>query len=232
MLVCRGEREAWIKAKYIHHKFVSLDRFLRNFQNLDKTIIRNLARMKIYHEQKDAIARSDSKVKHLFRRKHAVKLHKAQKRKSAPGIIRASSDPFPDRANSSPQKESNALKGGTSQKNLTDSELDKHYTSSGEEEELPRRSSCAGDGTYSGDMEREHSRLRSASLSAQIFSQLDDFGDRRGSSSDSVPSEESTVSSVGEPSGEVDEEGELKEDREKAIHVLKCLHPNRVRGQY
>ena len=84
----RGEREAWIKGKYSQHKFVSLEIFLTKCQKLDKGIIKNLARMKVYHEEK-GIERTDSKKSKILRRKLALKGHKskADKRKSAPPSV-------------------------------------------------------------------------------------------------------------------------------------------------
>ena len=95
----------------------------------------------------------------------------------------------------------------------------------GEDDKMPRRGSHPLENTFDSDDLKEHSRNRSASFSDEIFSQLDGFRDRSGSSTDSSPSEESVH---GETNPERDEELEFKQDREKAIHVLKSLHPNRV----
>lgn len=87
----RGERETWIKLKYVQHKFVSLETFLKNCQTLDKGIIRNLARMKVHHEERGtnlAVERTDSKKSKLFKWKLAVKSKsKMDNRKSAPAEI-------------------------------------------------------------------------------------------------------------------------------------------------
>ncbi|CAH3135874.1 unnamed protein product [Pocillopora meandrina] len=64
----RGERETWMMLKYVQQKFVSLETFLKNCQTLDKGIIRDLARMKVHHEERHtplAFVRTDSKKKKL-----------------------------------------------------------------------------------------------------------------------------------------------------------------------
>lgn len=72
----------------MHRKFASLEVFLSNCQRLDKGIIRNLARMKVYHEEKAVRApeRSNSKKNRIFKRKHVLKVNKSKmdNRKSAP----------------------------------------------------------------------------------------------------------------------------------------------------
>lgn len=80
-LYFRGDREAYIKAKYVQHKFVLLDSFLRTCNRLDGSIIKNLARMKVYHDQKNAsnkasntgIERSDSTVNKILKMTHGIK---------------------------------------------------------------------------------------------------------------------------------------------------------------
>ncbi|KAK3733129.1 hypothetical protein QZH41_003229 [Actinostola sp. cb2023] len=65
----RSDRETYIKAKYVQHKYVMLDTFLRTCNRLDGSIIKNLARMKGHHDQKNAHAplqRSDSTVGKLL----------------------------------------------------------------------------------------------------------------------------------------------------------------------
>ena len=65
-----------MKLKYVQHKFVSLETFLKNCQTLDKEIIRNLARMKVHHEERCthlAFERTDSEKGKLFKRKLAMK---------------------------------------------------------------------------------------------------------------------------------------------------------------
>ena len=55
-----------MKLKYVQHKFVSLETFLKNCQTLEKGIIRNLARLKVHHEERGthlAVERTDSKKK-------------------------------------------------------------------------------------------------------------------------------------------------------------------------
>lgn len=60
----RSDRETYIKAKYVQHKYVELDTFLRTCNRLDGSIIKNLARIKVYHDQKHSgkLERSDSTV--------------------------------------------------------------------------------------------------------------------------------------------------------------------------
>ena len=58
-----------MKLKYVQHKFVSLETFLKNCQTLEKGIIRNLARLKVHHEERGthlAVERTDSKKKVNF----------------------------------------------------------------------------------------------------------------------------------------------------------------------
>ena len=65
-----------MKLKYVQNKFVSLETFLKNCQTLDKEIIRNLARMKVHHEERCthlAFERTDSEKGKLFKRKLAMK---------------------------------------------------------------------------------------------------------------------------------------------------------------
>ncbi|XP_048580641.1 arf-GAP with coiled-coil, ANK repeat and PH domain-containing protein 2 isoform X2 [Nematostella vectensis] len=79
----RSDREAWIKSKYIYHRFVSLDSFLRTSDRLNTGIIRNLARMTVYHEQKysqsmnesaqASLERSDSKVSRILQMTYGLK---------------------------------------------------------------------------------------------------------------------------------------------------------------
>ena len=207
MYCFRGEREAWIKGKYSHHKFVSLEIFLTKCQKLDKGIIKNLARMKVYHEEK-GIERTDSKKSKILRRKLALKGHKskADKRKSAPPSLLLSDLTTKDYEN-----------------------LEK-MASSLLEQSNDEVSNCSSD---SHDDERpevvspdDASRPRASSVSGTRSMSIEDGRDR----GDSVGSNLSDDGLVASDNGEVeaDEEKSLKEDKMKAIAVLKRIHPSRV----
>ena len=207
MYCFRGEREAWIKGKYSQHKFVSLEIFLTKCQKLDKGIIKNLARMKVYHEEK-GIERTDSKKSKILRRKLALKGHKskADKRKSAPPSLLLSDLTTKDYEN-----------------------LEK-MASSLLEQSNDEVSNCSSD---SHDDERpevvspdDASRPRASSVSGTRSMSFEDGRDR----GDSVGSNLSDDGLVASDNGEVeaDEEKSLKEDKVKAIAVLKRIHPSRV----
>lgn len=206
MLCFRGEREAWIKGKYSQHKFVSLEIFLTKCQKLDKGIIKNLARMKVYHEEK-GIERTDSKKSKILRRKLALKGHKskADKRKSAPSVL-------------------------LSDLTTKDYENLEKMASSLLEQSNDEVSNCSSD---SHDDERpevvspdDASRPRASSVSGTRSLSFEDGRDR----GDSVDSNLSDDGLVASDNGEVeaDEEKSLKEDKVKAIAVLKRIHPSRV----
>lgn len=204
----RGEREAWIKGKYSQHKFVSLEIFLTKCQKLDKGIIKNLARMKVYHEEK-GIERTDSKKSKILRRKLALKGHKskADKRKSAPPSLLLSDLTTKDYEN-----------------------LEK-MASSLLEQSNDEVSNCSSD---SHDDERpevvspdDASRPRASSVSGTRSMSFEDGRDR-GDSVDSNLSDDGLLASDNNEVEVADEEKSLKEDKVKAIAVLKRIHPSRL----
>lgn len=200
----RSEREAWIKAKYLQHKFVSLEIFLANCQRLDKGIITNLARMKVYHEEKTVQPpeRTNSKKSKLFRRKHALKGNKskADNRKSAPpnmALLDLTSKDY-----ESLEKMAASY--------LDQSNSDK-ATSSDSHDEGPQ------EGSFDGNR-----RPRAASVGGIRSSSFDE-GRNTGDSFDSTLSDDRPLPEVGE-----NEEERLNEDKAKAIGVLKRIHPSRL----
>ena len=208
MYCFRGEREAWIKGKYSQHKFVSLEIFLTKCQKLDKGIIKNLARMKVYHEEK-GIERTDSKKSKILRRKLALKGHKskADKRKSAPPSLLLSDLTTKDYEN-----------------------LEK-MASSLLEQSNDEVSNCSSD---SHDDERpevvspdDASRPRASSVSGTRSMSFEDGRDR-GDSVDSNLSDDGLLAGDNNEVEVADEEKSLKEDKVKAIAVLKRIHPSRV----
>ena len=210
----RGERETWIKLKYVHHKFVSLEIFLTNCQNLDKGIISNLARMKVYHEQKDSrlpVERTDSKKSKLFKRKLAIKSKsKVDKRKSAPAEI-LSLDLTSKDYEKLQHMASNLLSDETA-------------SSDSHDEDKP--GSVAPKTSYD-----DSERPRAASVSTVTALSSDEGRDRE-DSVDSTLSEDGltqeTTYSENADINDDDEEKRLKEDKQKAIAVLKRVHPSRV----
>ncbi|CAH3156007.1 unnamed protein product [Pocillopora meandrina] len=209
----RGERETWIKLKYVQHKFVSLETFLKNCQTLDKGIIRNLARMKVHHEERGtnlAVERTDSKKSKLFKRKLAVKSKsKMDNRKSAPAEILSA-----DVASGDSEKLEHVASSFLS---------DETASSDSHDEDRPGTSAPS---TSCQDSERR----RAASIRAAMSS---DKGRDRGVSFDSTISEdglthEATICERVQNNGDGDLEKRLKEDKEKAIAVLKRVHPSRL----
>ncbi|XP_066028453.1 arf-GAP with coiled-coil, ANK repeat and PH domain-containing protein 2 isoform X4 [Pocillopora verrucosa] len=209
----RGERETWIKLKYVQHKFVSLETFLKNCQTLDKGIIRNLARMKVHHEERGtnlAVERTDSKKSKLFKRKLAVKSKsKMDNRKSAPAEILSA-----DVASEDSEKLEHVASSFLS---------DETASSDSHDEDRPGTSAPS---TSCQDSERR----RAASIGAAMSS---DKGRDRGVSFDSTISEdglthEATICERVQNNGDGDLEKRLKEDKEKAIAVLKRVHPSRL----
>lgn len=196
----RGERETWIKGKYSHHKFVSLEIFLSKCQRLDKGIIRNLARMKVYHEEK-GVERTSSKKSKIFRRKLALKGHKskADNRKSAPADMLSSDLTSKDYENLEKRASS-----------YLEQNNDETASSDSHDEERPE-----GKG-----------RCRAASASGTRSLSFDEGRDR----SESTDSRLSNDGLIANDNGELeaDEEKSLQEDRKKAIAVLKRIHPSRL----
>ncbi|KAL9971108.1 hypothetical protein ACROYT_G023595 [Oculina patagonica] len=210
----RSERETWIKLKYSQHKFVSLEIFLRNCQNLDKGIIKNLARMKVYHEEKDsgqAVVKTDSKRSKLFKRKLVIKGNKSKldKRKSAPAEI-LSADLT--------SKEYEQLE------NLASNSFHNDETASSDSHDEDRPGSAPQASSPNGS-----DRPRAASASATAASSSDESRDR-GDSLDLTLNEDSATGDIANnvSTDVVDEDKSLQEDREKAIAVLKRVHPSRL----
>ena len=202
-----------MKLKYVQHKFVSLETFLKNCQTLDKGIIRNLARMKVHHEERGtnlAVERTDSKKSKLFKRKLAVKSKsKMDNRKSAPAEILSA-----DVASEDSEKLEHVASSFLS---------DETASSDSHDEDRPGTSAPS---TSCQDSERR----RAASIGAAMSS---DKGRDRGVSFDSTISEdglthEATICERVQNNGDGDLEKRLKEDKEKAIAVLKRVHPRRV----
>ena len=198
--------------KYLQRKFASLEIFLKTCQNLNKGIIKNLARMKVYHEEKDvgqrAVGRTDSKKSKLFKRKLAIKgaKSKADKRKSAPAGIMLSDLTSKEYENLETMA-SNYLHN------------DEAASSDSHDEDRPR----SGSQRESPD---DSTRRRASSASAAAASSSDE-GRERGESVDSILSEDiCTENDNAEDVG--DGEKSLEDDREKAIAVLKRVHPSRV----
>ena len=208
ILVCfRGEREAWVKGKYSQHKFVSLEIFLTKCQKLDKGIIKNLSRMKVYHEKK-GIERTDSKKSKILRRKLALKGHKskADKRKSAPPSM-SLSDLTTKEYENLEKMASSLLEQGNDE--VSNCSSDSH------DDERPEVVSPDG-----------ASRPRASSHSGTRSTSFEDGRDR----GDSVDSNLSDDGLVASDNGELeaDQEKSLMEDKVQAIAVLKRIHPSRV----
>ncbi|XP_044178189.1 arf-GAP with coiled-coil, ANK repeat and PH domain-containing protein 2-like [Acropora muricata] len=190
----RTEREAWIKAKYLHRKFASLEVFLSNCQRLDKGIIRNLARMKVHHEEKAVRApeRSNSKKSRIFKRKHALKVNKSKmdNRKSAPPKVLLT-DVTSDDHESLEKIAASYLEQSSSDKAVSS---DSHDEGSSDGIRRPRAASTSG------------------------------IGDRVNSidSSDDGHLAEDTAEV------ELNEEESLRQDKGKAIAVLKRIYPSRL----
>ena len=194
---------------------MSLEIFLRNCQNLDKGIIKNLARMKVYHEEKDLgqpVGRTDSKKSKLFRRKLAMKGNKSKvdKRKSAPAEMTLS-----DLAS----KEQEKLE------NLASNSLHNDETASSDSHDEDRAGNASQMNSPNGG-----ERPRAASTSVVAASSSDESRDR-GDSLDSTLNEDGVTEDItNNVNAEVvdDEKSLQEEDREKAIAVLKRVHPSRV----
>lgn len=209
----RSERETWIKLKYSQHKFVSLEIFLTKCQSLDKGIVKNLARMKVYHEEKDLpVGRTDSKKSKLFKRKLAIKGNKSKvdKRKSAPAEMFLS-----DLTSKDYEK----------LEKLASNFIHNDETASSDSHDEDRPGSASQTGSPDGGK-----RPRAASASVLEASLSLDEGRGRGASLDSTLSEDGLTATCHNDNAEivVDEEKNLKEDRDKAIAVLKRVHPSRV----
>ncbi|XP_015775243.1 PREDICTED: arf-GAP with coiled-coil, ANK repeat and PH domain-containing protein 1-like [Acropora digitifera] len=190
----RTEREAWIKAKYLHRKFASLEVFLSNCQRLDKGIIRNLARMKVHHEEKAVRApeRSNSKKSRIFKRKHALKVNKSKmdNRKSAPPKVLLT-DVTSDDHESLEKIAASYLEQSSSDKAVSS---DSHDEGSSDGTRRPRAASTSG----------IRDRVNSVD------------------SSDDGHFAEDTAEV------ETNEEESLRQDKGKAIAVLKRIHPSRL----
>lgn len=217
VLCVRSERETWIKLKYLQRKFASLEIFLRNCQNLNKGIIKNLARMKVRHEEKDVgqlpVGRTDSKKSKLFKRKLAIKgaKSKVDNRKSAPaGMILHVSDLTSKEYENLETMASNFLHN------------DEAASSDSHDEDRPR---CGSQRESPDDTNR-----RRASSTSAVAASSSDEARERGGSVDSTLSEDGHAGDKAENDNTevVDEEKSLKDDREKAIAVLKRVHPSRV----
>lgn len=209
----RGERETWIKLKYVQHKFVSLETFLKNCQTLDKGIIRNLARMKVHHEERGthlAVGRTDSKKSKLFKRKLAIKSKsKMDNRKSAPAEILSV-----DVTSEDYQKLECVA---------SDLLNDETASSDSHDEDRPGTSAPS---TSCQDSERP----RAASTGAALCSDKD--RDRRNSVASTISEDGLTQDTTNCESVQNNDDGDmdkrLKEDKEKAIAVLKRVHPSRL----
>ncbi|KAK2551169.1 Arf-GAP with coiled-coil [Acropora cervicornis] len=190
----RTEREAWIKAKYLHRKFASLEVFLSSCQRLDKGIIRNLARMKVYHEEKAVRApeRSNSKKSRIFKRKHALKVNKSKmdNRKSAPPKVLLT-DVTSDDHESLEKIAASYLEQSSSDKAVSS---DSHDEGSSDGIRRPRAASTSG----------IRDRVNS----------IDSSDDGH------LPEDTAKV--------ELNEEESLRQDKGKAIAVLKRIRPSRL----
>ena len=206
--------------KYLQRKFASLEIFLKNCQNLNKGIIKNLARMKVHHEEKDVgqlpVGRSDSKKSKLFKRKLAIKgaKSKVDKRKSAPaGMIL--SDLTSKEYENLEAMASNYLHNDEA---ASSDSHDEDRPRSGSQRESPRESP-------------DDSKRRRASSTSAVAASSTDEGRERGESVDSILSEDGDTGDKAENDNSevvVDEEKSVNDDREKAIAVLKRVHPSRV----
>lgn len=183
----------------MHRKFASLEVFLSKCQRLDKGMIRNLARMKVYHEEKAAHApeRNNSKKSRIFKRKPVLKVNKskADNRKSAPPNVLLTDLTSED--HESLEKMAASY--------LEQSSSDKAASSDSHDSEGNQEGSPGGNG-----------RPRAASTS-RIRDRVNSFD----SSDDGHLAEETA-------DVELNEEESLRQDRGKAIAVLKGIHPSRV----
>ena len=166
--------------------------------------------MKVYHEQKGvAPERTNSKKSKIFRRKLALKGHKSKVdyRKSAPAkmLLDLTSTDYENLE----KLASSYLERGNNEEASSDSHDE------GASEGASQTGSVDGNG-----------RPRVASVSG-VRSLSFDEGRDRGDSLDSTLSDDGQISQDNGES-EVDEERSLKEDKEKAITVLKRIHPSRV----
>ena len=174
--------------------------------------------MKVYHEEKDKglpVGRTDSKKSKLFRRKLAVKGHKSkvENRKSAPAEILLS-----DLTSKEYEKLENLASSFLHSDEAASSAS--HSSDSHDEDRLANLS----DMSPPNDSER----ARAASASGVVALSLDESRDR-GDSFDSTLNEDGVTGDIGNhQDARVDEEKSLQEDREKAIAVLKRVHPSRV----
>ena len=174
--------------------------------------------MKVRHEEKDVgqqpVGRTDSKKSKLFKRKLAIKGGKSKldNRKSAPaGMILHVSDLTSKEYENLETMASNFLHN------------DEAASSDSHDEERPR----GGSQRESPD---DSNRQRASSTSAVAASSSDE-GRERGGSVDSTLSEDGHTGGKAENDNTevvVDEEKSLQDDREKAIAVLKRVHPSRV----
>lgn len=215
VLCFRSERETWIKLKYSQRKFASLEIFLKNCENLNKGIIKNLARMKVHHEEKDLglpVGRTDSKKSKLFKRKLAIKgaKSKVDKRKSAPAEM-VSSDLTSKEYEKLETMASNFLHN------------DEAASSDSHDEDRP------GSGSQRESPD-DNKRQRASSASAVAASSPDEHRERGGSVDSTLSEDGHTGDTTKNDNAEivVDEEKSLNDDREKAIAVLKRVHPSRV----
>ena len=216
VLCFRSERETWIKLKYLQRKFASLEIFLKNCQNLNKGIIKNLARMKVRHEEKDVgqlpVGRTDSKKSKLFKRKLAIKgaKSKVDNRKSAPAGMTLSDLTSKEYENLETMA-SNFLHNDEA---ASSDSHDEDRSRSGSQRESP-----------------DDSKRRRASSTSAVAASSSNEGRERGGSVDSTLSEDGHTGDKAENDDTgvvVDEEKSLQDDREKAIAVLKRVHPSRV----
>ena len=201
--------------KYLQRKFASLEIFLKNCQNLNKGIIKNLARMKVRHEEKDVgqlpVGRTDSKKSKLFKRKLAIKgaKSKVDNRKSAPAGMMLSDLTSKEYENLETMA-SNFLHNDEA---ASSDSHDEDRSRSGSQRESP-----------------DDSKRRRASSTSAVAASSSDEGRERGGSVDSTLSEDDHTGDKAENDNTevVDEEKSLQDDREKAIAVLKRVHPSRV----
>ena len=165
--------------------------------------------MKVYHEEK-GVERTNSKKSKIFRRKLAIKGHKSKvdKRKSAPPNMLLSD---------LTSKDYEKLEKMASC--YLEHNTDETASSDSHDEERLEGVSQTGSSEHNG-------RPRAASASAMRSISFDE-GRSRGESLDSTLSDDGqTANDNGEI--EVDEEESLKKDKERAIAVLKRIHPSRV----
>lgn len=172
--------------------------------------------MKVYHEEKDSglpVGRTDSKRSKLFKRKLVIKGNKSKvdKRKSAPAEMILSD---------LTSKEYEQLES------LASNSLHNDETASSDSHDEDRPGSVPQASSPNGS-----ERPRAASASAVAASSSDESRDR-GDSLDSTLNEDGVTGDIASTSNVnadvVDEDKSLQEDREKAIAVLKRVHPSRV----